>query len=65
MSENKKIRCVLAECGIGVENAGHVKMCNASRDVFIDEDSKPDSLDANSIKEIYQSKTRKKIIQDL
>ena len=65
MLENKKIRCVLAECGVGVENAGHVKMCNASRDVFIDDDNKPYRLDANSIKEIYQSKTRKKIIKDL
>ena len=62
---NKKIRCVLAECGIGVENAGHVKMCNASREVFIDDKNQPYRLNTSSIKEIYQSKTRKKILKDL
>jgi MoaA/NifB/PqqE/SkfB family radical SAM enzyme len=56
---------VLAECGIGVENAGHVKMCNASREVFMDNNNKPYRLDTSSIKEIYQSKTRKKILDDL
>ena len=62
---NKKIRCVLAECGIGVENAGHVKMCNASREVFMDDKNQPYRLDTSSIKQIYQSKTRKKILEDL
>ena len=39
--ESKKIKCVLAECGIGVENAGHVKLCNASIDVFKDSKGNP------------------------
>ena len=33
---NKKIHCVLAQRGLGIENAGHVKLCNLSRDIFKD-----------------------------
>tara|TARA_B110001454_G_C12683961_1_gene419355 strand:+ start:190 stop:1440 length:1251 start_codon:yes stop_codon:yes gene_type:complete len=62
---NEKIRCVLAECAIGVENAGHVKCCNASRSVFIDNNNKPYRLDTSSIKDIFKSKTRKNILDDL
>lgn len=63
--EQKKIRCVLAETGIGVENGGHVKMCNASRDVFMDDKNMPYRLDTHSIKEIFKSKTRKNILDAL
>jgi hypothetical protein len=51
----------MADCGIGIENAGHVKMCNASIDVFKNNKNKPYRLDCDNLKDIWNSKTRQEI----
>ena len=62
--ESKKIKCVLAKCGIGVENAGHVKLCNASIDVFKDSKGNPYRLDETNLQEIWDNTTTRKEIND-
>ena len=46
---DNKLKCVLADCGIGIENSGHVKMCNASIDVFKDKNGTPYRLDQHNL----------------
>ena len=55
----------MADCGIGIENAGHVKMCNASIDVFKNNKNKPYRLDSDKLKDIWNSKTRQEIKESL
>jgi len=62
---NNKTNCIMAECGIGIENAGHVKMCNASIDVFKNNKNKPYRLDTDNLKDIWNSKTRQEIKESL
>ena len=62
--ESKNIKCVLAKCGIGVENAGHVKLCNASIDVFKDSKGNPYRLDETNLQEIWDNTTTRKEIND-
>ena len=64
VSENKSIKCVLAKCGIGVENAGHVKLCNASIDVFKDSKGNPYMIDETGLQEIWDNTTTRKEIND-
>jgi len=64
VSGNKSIKCVLAKCGIGVENAGHVKLCNASVDIFKDSKGKPYRLDETGLQEIWDNTTTRKEIND-
>ena len=59
---NKKIKCVLAECGIGIENSGHVKLCNASIDVLKDKNKTPFRLDVDNLQDVWNKDvTRKEI----
>jgi len=51
----------MSDCGIGIENSGHVKMCNASIDVFKNNKNEPHRLDKDNLKDIWNSKTRKEI----
>tara|TARA_A100001011_G_scaffold256021_1_gene264275 strand:- start:1088 stop:2353 length:1266 start_codon:yes stop_codon:yes gene_type:complete len=64
VSENKSIKCVLAKCGIGVENAGHVKLCNASIDVFKDPRGNPYRLDETGLQEIWDNTVTRREIND-
>tara|TARA_R110001606_G_C15323277_1_gene644847 strand:- start:66 stop:1292 length:1227 start_codon:yes stop_codon:yes gene_type:complete len=59
---DKRIKCVLAECGVGVENAGHVKLCNASIDIFKDKAGNPYRIDQTNLQDIWDNTvTRKEI----
>jgi MoaA/NifB/PqqE/SkfB family radical SAM enzyme len=58
---NNKTKCVMSDCGIGIENSGHIKMCNASIDVFKNNKNEPCRLDKDNLKDIWNSKTRKEI----
>lgn len=61
---NNKIKCVLAECGIGIENSGHVKMCNASIDVFKDKYGTPYRLDQHNLQNIWNNTVTRKEIKN-
>lgn len=64
VSDKKSIKCVLAKCGIGVENAGHVKLCNASIDIFKDPKGNPYRLDQTGLQEIWDNTVTRKEIND-
>tara|TARA_Y100000592_G_scaffold17516_1_gene26317 strand:+ start:4019 stop:5212 length:1194 start_codon:yes stop_codon:yes gene_type:complete len=61
---NKKIHCVLAQRGMGIENAGHVKLCNLSRDIFKDTKGDPYRLDQTNLKEIWRNNITRKEVND-
>tara|TARA_E500000178_G_C16994651_1_gene742538 strand:+ start:96 stop:1322 length:1227 start_codon:yes stop_codon:yes gene_type:complete len=61
---DNKLKCVLADCGIGIENSGHVKMCNASIDVFKDKNGTPYRLDQHNLQDIWDNNVTRKEIKD-
>ena len=66
VNDNKKIHCALAQRGMGIENAGHVKLCNLSRDIFKDQNGNPYRLDQTNLKDIWNNTvTRKEINNSL
>ena len=62
---NRKTNCIMANCGIGIENSGHVKMCNASIDVFKNRKNDPFRLDKDNLQDIWYSNTRQEIKDSL
>lgn len=64
VNDNKKIHCALAQRGMGIENAGHVKICNLSRDIFKDEKGNPYRLDQTNLKDIWRDNVTRKEIND-
>jgi len=64
VNDNKKIHCALAQRGMGIENAGHVKLCNLSRDIFKDENGEPYRLDQTNLKDIWRNNVTRKEIND-
>jgi len=62
---NNKTNCIMANCGIGIENSGHVKMCNASIDVFKNRKNDPFRLDKDNLQDIWYSNTRQEIKESL
>ena len=66
MNFNKRITCALAQRGIGIENAGHVKLCNLSKDIFKDANGNPYRIDQTNLKDIWKNNvTRKEINESL
>jgi molybdenum cofactor biosynthesis enzyme MoaA len=64
--DNKKITCALAQRGIGIENAGHVKLCNLSTHIFKDERGTPYRVDQTNLKDIWKNNvTRREINESL
>ena len=64
MNINKKITCVLAQRGIGIENAGHVKLCNLSTQIFKDSEGNPYRIDQTNLQDIWDKNVTRKEIND-
>ena len=64
MNFNKKITCSLAQRGIGIENAGHVKVCNLSSHIFKDANGDPYRIDQTNLRDIWNNNVTRKEIND-
>ncbi len=64
MEFNKKITCSLAQRGIGIENAGHVKVCNLSTHIFKDANGDPYRIDQTNLRDIWNNNVTRKEIND-
>jgi len=66
VDNSKKITCALARRGIGIENAGHVKLCNLSTHIFKDAKGNPFRIDQTKLDDIWRDNvTRKEINESL
>lgn len=56
--------CLQASCGLELDTVGRVRACCLA-DPFVDEEGNEYNLSRNSLEEIWNSSTRKKLLQDL
>ena len=61
----KSKTCILAEQGLHLHNSGKCNSCSDSLDYWTDENGTPMDLTTHSLKEIWNSKHRQDIINDL
>jgi len=64
MIKGKKLHCALVQRGLGVENSGHVKLCNLSTTLFKDKKGVPYRLDQTGLSEIWEQNVTRREIAD-
>lgn len=58
-------RCCLTKLGLSTQNEGYVSICNQSQTFFTDQDNNLIRTDSHSLKDAWNSPTRKEIDNDL
>ena len=56
--------CLQASCGLELDTVGRVRACCLA-DPFVDENGNEYNLSTNSLEEIWNSPSRKKLLDDL